>query len=135
MKRAIVVLAMCALTVVFGCKATSERGGAAPTDQGFKIVTPAAADLKQGEAKTVAVRLDRGNYFKRDVRLTMMVSGQGVTVDPAEKVILASDPAEVQVRVAAAPNAAVGEYRVSVTGTPQDGMPTSVQFPVRVKIP
>jgi uncharacterized membrane protein len=121
--------------VTFGCKSTSERGGGAPTDQGFKIVVPTSVDIKQGETKTTTVRLNRGDYFKRDVRLTMQVSGQGVTVEPAEAVVEASQPAEVQVRVSALPNAALGEYRVNVTGTPEAGVPTSVQFPVQVKAP
>lgn len=135
MRRTLVALTACALLVVVGCRSTSERGGGAPGEQSFKIIVPMSVDIKQGETRTVTIRLDRGDYFKRDVRLSMQVSAEGVTVEPAETVVEASQPGEAQVRISALPNAPLGQYRVHVTGTPEAGVPTSVQFPVQVKTP
>ncbi len=125
----------CALLFAYGCKSTSDRGGGAADARSFKIAVPAKVSLSQGETKTVTVSLDRGDFFKRDVRLTMQVSGQGVQVQPSQTVVQADQPGEVQVRVSADTNAAIGEYRVRVVGTPEQGAPTSVSFPVQVSAP
>lgn len=86
MKRSLLVLGMCFLLVTFGCKSASHRGGEQPSEQGFRVVVPRSVDLKQGEARTVTIRLDRGNHFKQDVKLAIQVSNPGVSVEPMETV-------------------------------------------------
>ena len=67
--KTVILLGMgLALTVLVGC--ASPRGGRMSSDEGFKIVTPPlTTSIKQGERKTVKFNLDRGKYFKEDVRL------------------------------------------------------------------
>lgn len=135
MRRALVAVTLAALMVVVGCKATSDRGGEASPQQGFRVRAPGNVTLRQGETQTVTVTVDRGEYFKQDVELAARVSGQGVTIEPTQAMVRASDPARVSMRLTAAPEAAIGTYRVYVTGTPQQGQPTSVDFEVAVRAP
>jgi len=135
MKTAIAIVMTLALATVFGCQSTSPRGGGMAQDQGFKIVVPSTdTEIKQGEIQTVAVSLQRGEFFKRDVKLEIKPS-KGISVDPTNALIKASAKPDVQLRITAAKNAALGEYRVYVKGTPETGEPTSVEFTVKVVSP
>ena len=135
MKTAIAIVTMLAVVSLFGCQSTSPRGGGMTQDEGFKIVVPTTApEIKQGEVQTVAVSLQRGEFFKRDVRLEIKPS-KGITVDPLKALLKASDKPDVQLRISAAKGAALGEYRVYVKGTPETGEPTQVEFTVKVVAP
>jgi uncharacterized membrane protein len=135
MKTAIAIVVTLALAAVFGCQSTSPRGGGMAQDEGFKIVVPnSTTEIKQGEVQTVAVSLQRGEFFKRDVKLEIKPS-KGISVDPTNALIKASAKPDVQLRITAAKNAALGEYRVYVKGTPETGEPTSVEFNVKVVAP
>ena len=64
-----------------------------------------------------------------------MSKGEGITFDPAKVVVKAGDKADVQLTITAPKDAALGEYNISVTGTPATGEPTSVEFKVKVIAP
>ena len=92
--------------------------------------------IKQGETQSVTLSLDRGEYFKQDVTLEIRLSrGEGIALDPEKVIIKASDKPDVHLAVTAPKDAALGEYIISVTGTPTTGQPTSVEFDVRVITP
>jgi uncharacterized membrane protein len=61
--------------------------------------------------------------------------GEGITFDPAKVIVKTSDKPDVQLKIAVAKDAALGEYKVSVTGTPTTGEPASVEFNVKVVAP
>jgi hypothetical protein len=140
MKTAVATGFLVALAAVCGCEFlshTSPQGGSLFSDEGFKIAVPLTQDLKvlkQGEMQTVTVSLIRGKNFKQDVPLRIHAA-KGITVAPADVTIKASDPAAVQLRIGAARDTAIGEYRVYVTGTPKFGEPASMDFPVKVVAP
>ena len=135
MKTAITIVMTLALAAVSGCQSSSPRGGSALKDEGFKIAVPTFdTQVKQGEVQSVTVSLQRGDYFKRDVKLVIEPS-KGISVDPTSVVVEASDKPDVQLRIAATKDSAIGEYRVHVTGTPEKGEPTSVEFKVKVVAP
>ena len=90
--------------------------------------------VKQGEVQTVAVSLQRGESFKRDVKLEIKAS-KGISVDPTNTLVKASAKPELQLRVTAAKDASIGEYHVYVKATPDTGEPTSVEFTVKVVAP
>jgi uncharacterized lipoprotein NlpE involved in copper resistance len=101
----------------------------------FRISAPAlATDIKQGDRRTVTVSLHRGESFKRDVTLEVKAA-KGISVEPTEVVVKGSDAPDVQLQIAAPVDAAIGEYRVHVKGTPATGEPTSVEFTVKVVAP
>jgi hypothetical protein len=134
MKMMIAVFMMLSLMMVTGCKSTvSPQGGVLPQDREFKISVPTYNTVKQGESAVVLVKLDRGPFFKRDVQMQM--TAEGIAVTPADALIKASEKAEVQLQIAVPRDAALGEYRVYVKGTPTTGKPTSTEFTVKVVAP
>src|SRR5262249_24199816 len=122
-----------------GPKATQNTGHAAKSglttpEETFRLEAPATAtSIKQGESKTVTVRMSRGKNFAQDVHLEFGDAPQGVTVTPASRTVKAS-ASELQVTVEAAKNAAVGKHTITVTGKPaQSGAATTVTFDIDVK--
>ncbi len=134
MKSSMMIVMALALTAAVGCS-LSNRGGGVSTDEGFRIAVPTLdTQVKQGEVQTVTASLHRGESFKRDVKLQIKAS-KGISVEPTYIRIKAGDSPDVQLRIAAAKDAAIGEYRVYVTGTPAAGEPTSADFKVKVVAP
>jgi uncharacterized membrane protein len=135
MKTAITIVLMLALAAMYGCQSSSPRGGGMTKEVGFKIAVPTFdTDVKQGETQNVTLSLERGDYFKQDVKLQIEAS-KGIRVDPTKVLIKASESADVQLRIATTRDTALGSYHVSVKGTPETGEPTSVGFTVKVIAP
>jgi hypothetical protein len=76
----------------------------------------------------------RDKSFKEDVKLEIKAS-KGISVEPNSVEIKASDKPDVQLRSMASKEVALGEYPVTVKGTPETGVPTSVGFMVKVIAP
>ena len=136
MKTAITIVLMLALAAMYGCQSSSSpRGGGMTKDVGFKIAVPTfSTEIKQGQTQNVTVSLERGDYFKQDVKLQIEAS-KGISVDPTSVIIKASDKPDVQLRIEVAKGAALGKYLVYVKGTPETGEPTSTVFDVKVVTP
>jgi hypothetical protein len=135
MKTAITIMMTLALIAMSGCKTSSPRGGSMSKDQGFKIAVPTFdTNLKQGEVRAVILSLQRGDSFKQDVRVQVQAS-EGISVDPTDIHVKASESPDVQLRISAAKNAALGAYRISVNAMPKTGTPTSTTFTVTVVAP
>ncbi|MFA5783977.1 MAG: hypothetical protein WC962_03755 [Phycisphaerae bacterium] len=110
----------------------SPQGGSDGKGQGFKIDVPTFdKKVKQGETRTINIKIQRGEFFKQDVELKIE-SAEGISIDPAEVTVKASDEPVVQLSITVAQDAALGKYRVNVTGTPEQGQSTSVEFKVKV---
>jgi uncharacterized membrane protein len=135
MKNAIAIVMTLVLATVSGCSSSSEKGGSVAKGEGFKIAVPTlTTELKQGETQNVTLSLERGAYFKQNVRF-LIKTAKGISVDPTKVMVKASDKPDVQLRVTAAQNAALGEYSVSVRGIPKTGESTSTSFTVKVVSP
>lgn len=135
MKKVMMSMAALVLVTMFGCQSSSPRGGGMTKDVGFRIAVPIfTTEIKQGEVQSVIVTLTRGDYFKQDVKLQIEAS-KGISVDPTSVTVKASDRPDVQVKIAAAQDTAIGEYNVRVVGTPKTGEPTSTVFNVKVVAP
>ena len=133
MKTAMATAMILALTVVFGCM--SPQGGGMSADAGFKIQVPMfSTEIKQGDRQTITVTLQREKFFKQDVRLESKAS-EGLRVTPADVLVKSGDAAAVQLQIAAPKEAALGEYRVFVKGTPETGQPASIEIKVKVVAP
>ena len=103
--------------------------------EGFKIVTPTFdTKIKQGETESVKIALNRGDFFKRDVTLEVKAS-KGISVEPTQAVVKASEKPDVNLRVTAAKDAALGEYKIFIKGTPATGEATSTEITVKVVTP
>jgi uncharacterized membrane protein len=123
------------LVAVCGCQSSSPRGGSVVKGEGFKIAVPTLdTKLKQGETQSVTVSLERGDYFKQDVKL-QIEAFKGISVEPTSVIIKASDTPDVQIKITVPKDAALGEYSVSVKGIPKTGESTSTAFTVKVVSP
>ena len=133
MKTAIAAVMLLAIAALVGCQ--SPQGGGMSEDEGFKIGVPIlGAKIKQGDRQTVNVSLNRGKYFKQDVKLEVSAT-EGISVEPTNVLVKASDKPEVQLQIAVPKDAALSEYRVYVKATPETGQPTSTDFTVKVVAP
>jgi len=133
--KTVIAIVMALVLTVAGCQSGDSRGGSGSKDDGFKIGVPIfETNVKQGELRTVAVSIHRGDYFKQDVKLEIKTT-PGIDVEPTSIVVKASDKPDVQLRITAGKEAALSEYRVYVKGTPAIGEPTSADFNVKVVAP
>ena len=137
---AITIVLTLVLAAVPGCKDKPKggpEGGSVGKGEGFKIDVPTFdTKVKQGETQSVTISIERGESFKQDVTLEIKLSkGEGITLDPAKVLVKASDKPDVQLTITAPKDAVLGEYIISVTGTPETGEPTSVEFNVKVVAP
>ncbi|MFA5251007.1 MAG: hypothetical protein WC454_00255 [Phycisphaerae bacterium] len=131
---AIMVVLTLVLAVVSNGK-DSPKGGSVGKGEGFKIDVPSFdTKVKQGETQTITIKLQRGESFKQDVTL-QIEAAKGISIDPAKVVVKASDESDVKLTITAPKDAALGEYKVSVMGTPTTGEAASVEFKVKVLAP
>ncbi|HVT80212.1 MAG TPA: hypothetical protein VHM90_06100 [Phycisphaerae bacterium] len=133
MLKSLAIVSVFAAAALAACN-TSPRGGGMTSDDSFRVVAPENLVLHQGDAQTVKLSVARGDLFKQDVKLNLVAS-PGISVDPANAIIRANAGPDALVKVAVAKDAALGEYRVSVTGTPANGQPTMTDFRVKVVTP
>jgi uncharacterized membrane protein len=138
MKKVIAIMAVLMLVLAAVSNgADSPKGGKVGKGEGFEITVPTfTTEIKQGEVQSVTISLDRGDSFKQDVKLEIkLAKGEGITFDPAKVTVKAGDKANVKLTITVPKKATLGEYDVSVTGTPATGEPTSVEFKVKVIAP
>jgi len=136
MKNLIAIFMMLVLITASGCWWTtneSSQGGIASGDKEFSITVPSSSTVKQGQEVTITVTLNRGDYFKQDVQLDL--KADGISIMPKHILVKASDRPDVQVKITADKNAALGDYRASVKGTPSTGQATSAEFTLKVVVP
>jgi uncharacterized membrane protein len=133
MKTAIAIVMSLSLMVALGC--ASPRGGGISGGEGFTIGTPTFdTKIKQGETESVTVSLHRGEYFKRDVTLEIKAS-KGISVEPTRALVRGNEKPDVHLRITAAKDADLGEYKIFVKGTPETGEATSTEITVKVVSP
>ena len=123
-----------------GCN-NSPPGGVTNTGEGFRIAAPTIpVMLKQGDTQTIKVTLNRDANFKQDVVLTLDVP-KGLKVEMPKSSLLgkltvkAADAPEVPLSISADKDVALGEHSIKVTGTPDKGNATSVEFKVNISKP
>ena len=122
------LIAAAALT---GCTKSSEQGGRAGNDT-FRIGVPAlATDIKQGELQTARLTLERGAGFKQRVKLEVKAPS-GIQVEPSSATVEPGDKGDVQLKITVAKDAAIGEHKIQVKGTPEKGEPTETEFKITV---
>jgi len=151
MKAILTGLVMVGLAAVVGCgganSGTSEKhpgGPGAATnatakapaigqgDDQFSLSPPKlATHLKQGEQKVVKLGIDRGKNFDEDVALKFEDMPKGVTIDPASPMIKHGDK-EADITVKAADDAAIGDFKIKVTGKPSKGPEAANTFEVKI---
>lgn len=131
--KKLLTAAVLALPLAIGCDNQTTPGGPGTThpttkapmvgqaEDTFKLSAPTlSTHVTQGETKTATIGINRGKNFDQDVTLKFGELPKGVTVTPTPVVIKHGDK-DVQVTIAAAADAAVGDFTVPLTGTPNKG--------------
>lgn len=124
-------LIVAAALMVMGCEKTSEKGGATGNDT-FRLVAPGTADVNQGEVATVRLVLERGAAFKQSVKLEVKAA-EGIQVEPSNATVQPGDKGDVQLKITVAKDVALGEHKIGVKGTPDNGEPTQTEFRINVR--
>ncbi len=133
MKTAWMMVMALAVAGLFGCN--SPKGGGMSSDEGFQISGPAfTTEVKQGDRQTVTVSLKRDKFFKQDVTLRATATS-GIKVEPITKLVKANESPDVSFQIKAPRDAALGEYMVHVTATPEKGSQTAQDYAVKVIAP
>jgi hypothetical protein len=147
--RFLLALSMMGLAALMGCNESPPGGpgatqntsrtaksGLTTPEETFRLQAPATStSIKQGEMKTVTLKMSRGKNFDQDVNLEFTDAPRGVTISPASRAFKAS-ATELQVTIEAAKDAAIGKHAVMVTGKPvTSGASASVTFDIDVKKP
>ena len=146
MKRLVTTLLCTALAVAFGCtpNKSAPGGPAAPgssshtatagSSDKFTISAPSGTtDIKQGATKEITISIDRGKNFKQNVKLSLSTDAKGLTVKPDTTEIMASDTStSKKFTLQADKDAALGEHKITVKGTPDTGTATEQSFNVKV---
>jgi uncharacterized membrane protein len=132
MKKLLTTVALAAFALVpVGCN-TSPEGGAPGTDNKFQLsggTIPNA--IKQGDTESVKVTLDRGKNFHQTVKLDAKAPDKiHATLDRTS--VKDGESPDVNVKIHPADDAPAGDYKVTVTGTPDTGSPTSLELTVKV---
>ena len=124
---AVMLIAMVSLA---GCKKSEPGGGAG--NGTFKVVVPVLGEtVRQGEVQTVRVSVERGEGFKQSVKLEVKAPA-GLKVEPDSTTVKPGDKGDVQLTVTAASDAPLGDLKIIVKGTPDQGAPTELEFKVSV---
>ena len=137
MKKVIMIVVTLALVLISGCykDIKSTKGGSTIKGESFTINAPYLdVKVKQGQMGTTTISVNRGDYFKQDVEL-QIEAAKGISIEPTRVLVDASGTSDVQLQISAAQDAALGEYLVTVKGTPETGEPASTEFTVRVVSP
>jgi len=137
-----------ALLLAAGCEKKGTTGGPGVTGtaagnattttvveshQTFNVTVPSTSTtINQGESKTVSIGVSRGRDFDQTVALKFDGLPAGVTVDPPNAAIKSGDK-ETKVGVAAAADAAPGEYVIKVVGQPATGESSSADLKITIE--
>ncbi len=133
MLRLIVAIALTSFAIApAGCNKSPE-GGAPGTDDSFKLASGLSvpSPIKQGDTESLKVSLERGKNFHKSVRLEAKAPDK-IHVSVDRNLVKDGESPDVNVRVHPAEEAAPGDYKVTVTGTPDNGSPTNLELTVKV---
>jgi hypothetical protein len=143
MKKLIPVLLMGLMLATSGCNQSkpggpgaalpdSEQATIGQTDNAFSLDAPmTSTNIGQGEVKEIALGIKRGNNFDQDVSLAFSDVPAGLTITPASA-SLGKEDSEAKLSLSAAPDAAIGDFTIKVTGHPGMGENATTDLKVTV---
>ena len=110
----------------------SEQATIGETDNTFTLEAPmTATDVTQGESDEITISIDRADRFAQDVSLSFGNLPAGVTLTPASATLAQGD-SEVKFVLTAAPDAAIGDHTIVVTGRPAQGPTAATEVKISV---
>ncbi len=116
-----------------GVRTTQDQNQVVPPANTFRVDLPEMPQtLKQGESKTMEVKIDREKNFDQNVTVTFSGLPTGVSVDPSEIVIAPGDTG-IKATVKAEPDAALGEFDIVANGKPATGAVATTEWKLKVE--
>jgi uncharacterized membrane protein len=144
--RLAAVLLLLSLVALAGCN-QGQPGGPGTEDpnnkkpmvgqanETFNLSAPVLpTSLKQGEKVVISIEMKRGKDFDEEVKLEFGELPKGISIDPSSPTVKHGDT-EAKLTIAAAKDAAIGDFTINVTGHPTKGADASVGFKVSVSKP
>ncbi len=140
MKSSFAALAAITLAALTGCTQGTPGGpGTAAkdpaygqTDDTFNLSVPVlSSNLHQGAQKEATIGIKRAENFDEDVVLTFADVPKGVTVEPISPVIKHGDT-DAKITFKAENGAALGDFKVKVTGHPTKGRDAQIEFKLTI---
>jgi hypothetical protein len=124
------------LAAVAGCStASSNIGGSSDNKkEQFTIDTlhwKLPISVKKGNTTDTNVTITRGKDFSDTVTFKLEDTKKGLTFDPEKPEIKGSEK-KIDVKIAAAKDADIGDHTITLTGTPKSGEPAKATFTVKV---
>lgn len=106
-------------------------GGGAGVVDTVRLTSESVPPIKQGDAHSVKVTVERGKGVHGPIRLE--VRGEEKVLASVDRPVLKDgDSAAVNVRIRPADDAPEGEHKVALTATPGTGPPTTLELKVKV---
>ena len=101
---------------------TTKTDTTAAKNDTFSIKVPSGAtNIMQGKNQEVTVSVNRGSAFKQNVKLSFKAP-EGVKITPPDAAVKSGDN-DVKVLVQVGDAVPVGKHTITVTGTPDTGLP------------
>ncbi len=108
------------------------RGTLSSTDRCVVSAPVRSASLRQGEQQTFTINLERGSDFRRSVNL-QAAAPLGLKATLNNTRVTPDEAGDVTLTITAAPDAALGNRFISFAAIPEDGIPATMFFRVRVE--
>ena len=100
---------------------TAKKPAYGQADETFNLSVPmTSSSVQQGEQAEATIGIKRAKNFDEDVTLQFADVPEGVTIEPSEPVIKHGDT-DTKVTFEAGTEAALGDFKVKVTGHPTKG--------------
>ena len=125
--------AFCACLALFpiACNKSPE-GGSPGTDDSFRLAGGTIPNaIKQGDSESIKFSVERGKNFHKSVRLEAKAPDK-IHVSLDRDLVKDGESPDVNVKVHPAEEAPAGDYKVTITGTTDNGSPTNLQLTVKV---
>jgi uncharacterized membrane protein len=124
----LMALTFCGLTACI----KSEPGGGSTAAKSFTIEGPAMApSIRQGDAHTVSLKIQRGKEFAQTVKLAAETPS-GIEAVLSDRTLKPAEKGDVKLELVVRKDAALGDQIIRVTGTPDAGTATSLDVKVKV---
>ncbi|HUG18063.1 MAG TPA: hypothetical protein VMM56_03755 [Planctomycetaceae bacterium] len=140
MRKLFAGLAFMGLTGLIGCEqgtpggtgTTGEQPMYGQADDTFNLSVPlTSSSIQQGEAAEAKIGIKRAKNFDQDVTLEFADLPKGVTVDPASPKLKSSET-DAKVTFKVDDEAALGDFKVKVTGHPTEGADAQIEYKLTI---
>lgn len=120
------------VTTESGTTVTAKKPIFGQTENTFNLDVPTMSSaLQQGQEAEATIGIKRALNFDEDVTLKFSEVPKGVTIEPGSPVIKHGDK-DASIRFKATDEAAIGDFKIKVSGHPEVGADAAIEFKLKV---